>query len=159
MTAMQSNAALGEGEMRELRALLEKATPGEWTIHQASDGHCNFGIRARGGHVAGFIAFVDTKWPFPDQQAEMLANLEVMAKSRSLLDRLLATLASRDAEAARLREALEKYGQHDEMNCASMVYDEGVELFYRDESKPCTCGLAAALAPREAGAGGEGQRG
>lgn len=70
-----------------------KHTPGPWTIDRRTGREgCNHVIVARGGAVSGCIAFVNTDWPHPEQQAEQRANLQLMATAPDLLRALQGVL-------------------------------------------------------------------
>lgn len=73
-----------------------KHTPAPWTLEPAASGHCNFGIRVKGGHVAGFAAFINTRWSHPEQQEEQLANARLIAAAPDLLAALEATVKSQE---------------------------------------------------------------
>lgn len=89
----------------QLRAALAVGpTPGPRSINEVGDSHR---IVVRGGSVSGVMAFVDTGWPHPEQQAEQRANALLVAAANP--ETICSLLAERDAHAAeieRLKKAL-----------------------------------------------------
>lgn len=62
---------------------------GPWTLQPLTGSpNGNVGVRASGEHVSGYVAFVDTRWPHPEQQEEQIANALLISASPELLDAL-----------------------------------------------------------------------
>ncbi len=76
--------------------------------------------------------------PLTDRELDIMVDCRAAAEIRKLRGdkmRRDITIKSLEAENAKLREALEQYGRHDEENCPV-----GRE-HPRFVSEPCTCGL------------------
>jgi hypothetical protein len=62
---------------------------GPWTLQPLTGSTSgNIGVRASGEHVSGYVAFVDTRWPHPEQQEEQIANARLIAAAPDLLNAL-----------------------------------------------------------------------
>lgn len=130
--------ALSAEEIAGLLELLLKMSEGPWDWHWRKDDKDAPGTVCSGGRYMGMGAAVAMCPRYGAKQFER--DAPAICALRNAAPRLLATLAQRDAELAKVREALGRYGSHTRF-CARMEYKH-------EAAVPCTCGLSAALAPR-----------
>lgn len=69
-------------------------TPGPWKLENLN-GHM-LGVRVEGPIVSGYVAFIDTDWPFQDQRDQQAANVRLIAAAPELLAALIAVVAVAD---------------------------------------------------------------
>lgn len=88
-----------DDKYQQLREALKAGpTPGPRTINEVGKSHR---VVVRNGHVSGVMAFVETGWPHPEQQAEQRANALLIAAANP------ATIAALLTDLDTLRQRLE----------------------------------------------------
>jgi hypothetical protein len=94
---MTQTAALTHEERAEIRALSERATPGEWSVEGPSRGFAGYII-----HGAGYVELASL---LESSESDAEADAAFIAAARPALPRLLDALEAAERERDRLAEA------------------------------------------------------